>query len=288
MNPEPQRQRHVLVGLIGAGIQQSLSPALHEVEAGHHGVRLRYHLLDLDAAGVSLDDLPALLAAVRTVGFAGVNITHPCKQAVIPLLDALSADAQRIGAVNTVVVEGDRLIGHNTDWSGFALAFSRALPDAVKERVVLLGAGGAGAAVGYAALDIGVGQLAIVDPVAGRAQALADNLARHYGPERVLASPDARSALVGAQGLIHATPTGMHGHPGLPLAPALLHPDLWVAEIVYFPLATELLEAARKRGCRIMDGGGMAVGQALGAFRLFTGLTPDYARMQAHFRQLVG
>lgn len=288
MTADSRRQSHVLVGLIGAGIQQSLSPALHEAEASHHCVRLHYQLIDLEAPGRSVDDLPALLAAVRKIGFAGVNITHPCKQAVIPLLDALSEDAQRIGAVNTVLVDGDRLVGHNTDWSGFALAFSRAMPEVGMERVALLGAGGAGAAVGYAALNLGVGQLAIVDPAAGRAQALADNLARHYGRTRVVASPDARSALDGAQGLIHATPMGMRAHPGLPLDAALLQSDLWVAEIVYFPLETELLSAARGRGCRTLDGGGMAVGQALGAFRLFTGLTPDYARMQANFRGLVG
>jgi shikimate dehydrogenase len=284
----PAARRAVLVGLIGAGIQRSLSPALHEEEALHHGVRLHYHLIDLEARGMSVADLPALLDAVRRVGFAGVNVTHPCKQAVMPLLDALADDAQRIGAVNTVVVEDGRLIGYNTDWSGFALALRNALPDAAQGRVVLLGAGGAGAAVGYAALHLGVQELAIVDPHAGRARALADNLAQHFAGATVQVCADARRALRGARGLIHATPTGMHGHPGMPLDAGLLHARLWVSEVVYFPLETEMLAAARRRGCRVMDGGGMAVGQALGAFALFTGLTPDYARMRAHFRRLVG
>jgi shikimate dehydrogenase len=92
----------------------------------------------------------------------------------------------------------------------------------------------------------------------------------------------------GATGLVHATPTGMVKLPGLPLPAALLRPDLWVAEIVYFPFETELLKAARAAGCRTVDGGTMAVGQALGAFRLFTGLAPDPARIGAHFRQLIG
>jgi shikimate dehydrogenase len=278
----------VLVGLIGAGIRRSLSPALHEEEARHHGLRLQYRLIDLTDASENADDLPRLLATVRKQGFAGVNITHPCKLAVVPLLHTLSDDARQIGAVNTVLFDGDRSIGHNTDWSGFALAFQGHMADAALEQVALLGAGGAGSAVGYAALHLGVGLLKIVDPVGGRAQALAENLARQFGRKRVQVCSDARSALEGAQGLIHATPTGMHGHRGLPLAEALLHPGLWVAEIVYFPLDTELLQTARRRGCRVLDGSGMAVGQAAGAFRLFTGLKPDIDRMEAHFRRLTG
>jgi shikimate dehydrogenase len=278
----------VLVGLIGAGIQRSLSPALHEEEARHHGLRLHYRLIDLSARGAGVGDLPAVLASARAAGFAGVNITHPCKQAVVPLLDALSTQAQRIGAVNTVLFEGNRATGHNTDWSGFALAFQRRIADAPIERVALLGAGGAGAAVGYAALQLGVGQLRIVDPAADRARALADKLAGQFGRERVLVCADPLAALDEAQGLIHASPTGMDGHAGLPLKETLLHAGLWVAEIVYFPLDTALLEAARRRGCRTLDGGGMAVGQAAGAFHLFTGRAPDVDRMEAHFRRLIG
>ncbi|HEU5179136.1 MAG TPA: shikimate dehydrogenase, partial [Burkholderiales bacterium] len=144
----------LLVGLIGAGIQRSLSPALQEEEARQHGLRLHYQLIDLAGAGVEV--LPELMRAVRIIKFAGLNITFPCKQAVIPLLDALSDEAREIGAVNTVVREGDRLVGYNTDASGWAWGFQRALPKADLSRVVLLGAGGAGAAVGYAALGLGV------------------------------------------------------------------------------------------------------------------------------------
>lgn len=104
-----------LIGLIGAGIQGSMSPALQEDEARHHGLRLHYQLIDLDAAGVGQEALPGLIYAARVMGYDGLNITYPCKQAVIPLLDALSGEAEAIGAVNTVVREGNRLIGHNTD-----------------------------------------------------------------------------------------------------------------------------------------------------------------------------
>ncbi|MGN6829104.1 shikimate dehydrogenase [Paucibacter sp. M5-1] len=276
----------LLLGLIGAGIQRSLSPALHEEEARRHGLRLHYQLIDLDLCGATPGQLPTLLAAARMMGFAGLNITYPCKQAVIPLLDELSPQAQAMGAVNTVVLRGGRLLGHNTDGSGWTWGFRRALPGADLGCVVLLGAGGAGSAIAEAVLSLGAAQLRLVDTDAARAQALAEALNLRY-PFRVSAHGDAARALQGATGLIHATPTGMAKLPGLPLAAELLQPSLWVSEVVYFPLETELLKAARARACATMDGGHMAVGQAVGAFELFTGLKADAARMEQHFRRLL-
>jgi shikimate dehydrogenase len=276
-----------LIGLIGAGIQKSLTPAMHEAEAGHHGLRLHYQLIDLDRAAVGVEALPMLIGAARIMGFAGLNITFPCKQAVIPLLDELSEEARAMGAVNTVVFRDGRALGHNTDGSGWAWAFRRALPEADLARVVLLGTGGAGSAIAHAALRMGVKQLVLVDHEADRAQALARSLEALYGAGRAMAQADVTAAMAGASGLIHATPTGMAKLPGLPLPAELLRPGLWVSEVVYFPLETELLREARARGCRVADGGGMAVGQAIGAFEHFTGLQADPARVDAHFRRLV-
>jgi shikimate dehydrogenase len=276
----------LLVGLIGAGIQQSLTPAMQEEEARHHGLRLHYQLIDLDRTPGSQQQLPALLTAARIMGFAGLNITYPCKQAVVPLLDELSPEAQAMGAVNTVVVRDGRLVGHNTDASGWAWGFRRALPDADLRCVVLLGAGGAGSAIAHAVLGLGAAQLRIVDTDPARAEALAGTLNAQHGA-RALAYADAKLALEGASGLIHATPTGMAKLPGLPIDAALLRPDLWVSEVVYFPIETALLKAARAIGCRTVDGGTMAVGQAVGAFGLFTGLQADAARMEQHFRALL-
>lgn len=281
------KEKKLLIGLIGAGIQRSLSPRLHEEEARHHGLRLHYQLIDIDKAGASVGDLPALLNAARVMGFTGLNITYPCKQAVIPLLDDLSEEARAVGAVNTVVVQDGRLIGHNTDGSGWAWGFRRALPHADLTRVVLLGAGGAGAAVADAVLRLGAQHLIVVDREFDRAQALAEQMSSLHGIGRASANADIAQALQRATGLIHATPTGMDKLPGLPLPASLLRRDLWVSEIVYFPLETTLLKAAREIGCPVADGGGMAVGQAVGAFRLFTGLEPDVLRMDAHLRALV-
>ena len=279
--------KKLLVGLIGAGIQRSLSPLLQEEEAGHHGVRLHYQLIDLDAADVGVGALAGLISAARIMGFAGLNITFPCKQAVIPLLDALSEEARAIGAVNTVVRDGNRLVGHNTDGPGWAWGFRRALPDAELSRVVLLGAGGAGSACADAVLRLGARQLLVVDQDPGRARALAERLNAHLEGNRARAVSDLRAAMENATGIIHATPTGMLKHPGTALDPALLRPTMWVSEVVYVPLETELLKAARRIGCPTMDGGHMNVGQATRGFKLFTGLEPDAARMEAHFRRLV-
>jgi shikimate dehydrogenase len=289
--PAAAAPRKLLLGLIGSGIARSLTPAMQEQEAGAQGLRLHYQLIDLDTTGSGVEALPTLLSAARTMGFAGLNITYPCKQAVIPLLDDLSDDARTMGAVNTVVNRGGRLIGHNTDGSGWAWGLRRALPRADLSHVVLLGAGGAGSAIAHAVLRLGPKRLTVVDSEPARARALADAMNTIYpgrgSQTQVAASNDIAAAMRGATGLIHATPTGMAKHPGLPLDEALLRPDLWVSEIVYFPLQTTLLQAARARGCATVHGGTMAVGQAVGAFELFTGRAADAARMEVHFASLI-
>jgi len=296
-------EKSFLVGLIGAGIQGSRTPALHEHEAAAQGLRLIDKLIDLERlptpspscppspsltdTGAAISDasaaLPELLRAAELMGFAGLNITYPCKQTVIPLLDELSDDARALGAVNTVVLRDGRRIGHNTDMWGFAENFRRGLPDVPRARVVQLGAGGAGSAVAYAALALGVQQLSIFDIDPDRASKVADMLCARFGAGRAVAPTDLATATRLADGIINTTPVGMAKHPGLPLPAELLRPELWVAEIVYFPLETELLRSARALGCHTLHGGGMAVFQAVEAFRLFTGVEPDSECMLAHF-----
>ena len=276
----------LLLGLIGSGIQASRAPALHEGEAAEQGLRCIYKLIDIAKLKLGVDALPDLLTAAERMGFAGLNITHPCKQAVIPLLHELSLDARALGAVNTVLLRGGKRIGCNTDWFGFAENFRRGLPGVPLARAVQFGAGGAGAAVAHAALTLGVGQLTIFDIYSNRMAALADSLCARFGAARAVVGTDVAAAVAAADGLINATPIGMTDHPGLPLPQELLRPSLWIAEIVYFPLETTLLRSARVIGCRTLDGGGMAVFQAAEAFRLFTGLEPDAARMLRHFAAL--
>ncbi|MDN5515251.1 shikimate dehydrogenase [Ectopseudomonas composti] len=273
----------ILAGLIGKGIQGSRTPALHEQEGDAQGLRYLYRLLDLDQLGLDVDALPELLHAAENMGFTGLNITFPCKQAIIPLLDELSNEARGIGAVNTVLLKDGKRVGHNTDCLGFAEGFRRGLPNVARRSVVQMGAGGAGAAVAHALLTEGVERLCIFEVEPGRAQALADNLNAHFGSERAVAGVDLAAEVMVADGLVNTTPVGMAKLPGTPLPVELLHSALWVAEIIYFPLKTELLRHARALGCRTLDGGTMAVFQAVKAFELFSGRPADAERMQAHF-----
>ena len=274
----------VLVGLIGRNILKSLSPALHEDAFTAAKLRGHYHLMDLDTlAGRRLADL---LAAARTAGFAGLNVTYPCKEAVIPLLDEVSAEAQQIGAVNTITIErSGRTVGYNTDRVGFRRSFEETLGRAAVENrsVVLVGAGGAGRAVALALLDLGAAGVVIYDKDSARAAVLAAELIDFFGPQRARLAEDAESALAEAAGLVNATPVGMLGIPGIPIAPQALQKHHWVADVIYTPLETELVKAARARGARVLTGGGMCVHQAAETFRLFTGIKPDIARMRRVF-----
>ena len=276
----------IRVGLIGAGIQPSRSPRLHEAEARAAGLSFVYQLIDLERLGVGVEALPSLLETAQAEGFAGLNITHPCKQAIIPLLDELSENAAAIGAVNTVVFAKGKRIGHNTDGWGFAENFKRGMNGVAVDRVVLLGAGGAGSAIAHAASTLGVGRLAIYDLDRSRALILTQQVADSFGAGRAVLVNDLRAEMAVADGLIQATPVGMLNHPGLPLPIEWLRSTQWVSEIVYFPLETELLRQARALGCCTLDGGGMAVFQAVEAFRLFTGVTPDHERMLHHFARM--
>ncbi|MFL1494979.1 shikimate dehydrogenase [Pseudomonas antarctica] len=279
-------KQRILAGLIGSGIQASRTPALHEQEGDAQGLRYLYRLIDLEPLQLNINALPELLDAAEMMQFTGLNITYPCKQAILPLLDELSDEAQGIGAVNTVVFKGGKRIGHNTDCLGFAEGFRRNLNDVARQRVVQMGAGGAGAAVAHALLAEGVEHLSIFDVDVARARDLVDNLAQRFGAGRAQVGSHLENAMAEADGLVNTTPMGMAKLPGTPVPPALLRAQLWVAEIVYFPLETELLRNARALGCRTLDGGNMAVFQAVKAFELFSGQAPDAQRMLAHFQSM--
>jgi shikimate dehydrogenase len=275
----------VLIGLVGAGIGQSHSPLLHQHEADRHGIRLLYTTIDSHSLGLDPADLPDLLRWARTLGYRGLNVTHPFKQRITGHLDDLSAEARLLGAVNTVVFDDHRIKGHNTDAYGFRTSFAAHFPSVPREHVVQLGAGGAGAAVAHAMLTLGAGHLTIVDVDESRAAELAARL----GAGRVsTGTPSSLSALLaGADGVINATPVGMDHHPGSPVAATDLRPDLWVADLVYRPADTALLQAARAVGAATLPGVPMSVYQAVAAFHLFTGVSADPAAMLADSAELL-
>ncbi|MFN3717958.1 MAG: shikimate dehydrogenase [Rhizobium rhizophilum] len=281
------KQRDIMrAGLIGYGIQRSLTPSMHMQEGLAHGLDYSYELIDLNERKLGPDDLESLIVEAEERGFCGLNITYPCKQKILALLTDVSDDARKLGAVNTVVLRDGTRIGHNTDWWGFAQGLTRQLPDADLTSVIQIGAGGAGAATAFAVLEMGAKALAISDIDQTKSAELASLMGELFPEARVEPVRELSTSVEQATGLVHATPMGMDKHPGIPLPADLLRPSLWVAEIVYFPLDTALLQAARRRGCRVANGGGMAVFQAVGAFSLFTGLEPDVSRMLGHFEML--
>lgn len=273
----------VLTGLIGAQIQGSRSPEMHVAEAESLGFRLDYRLFDFEQMGKTADDLPAMLDSLEAAGFAGVNVTHPYKQRVIASLTELSEQARLIGAVNTIVFQAGQRIGYNTDCWGFTQGLRHQLGECALGRVVQFGAGGAGAATATAILQMGCKTLVLMDQDRTRAEAIAERLAATFADRTIGIGGDAEQEIARADGIINATPVGMTGHPGSVVARGLLRPELWVADVVYFPIETELLRDAAAAGCRVANGGPMAVFQAARAFDLFTGRESDHKRMMARF-----
>ena len=273
----PERLR---AGLIGSGIALSRTPRMHMEEGKAAGLDYRYDLVDTEGDDTPLSDH---LDRAEAAGFAGVNITHPFKQAVLEHVDDVSASVAAIGASNTVVFRGGTRIAHNTDAWGFAEGFRRSLRDAKVSRVLLVGAGGAGLAVAHALMDCGVGQLLVFDAEEGAAKSLCRSVSAAWGADRVSVAGSVAAAMEVAEGVVNATPVGMAAYPGSAVPLAALCPSHWVADIIYFPLETELIRASRKLGCRVMSGADMAIFQAVRAFELFTGIAADPARMRASF-----
>jgi shikimate dehydrogenase len=275
--------RSYLVGLLGRGIAASQSPKMHEREAASLGVPLVYRTIDFDRLGYEDGRLDEVLRTLQAIGFDGANITHPFKQKVLVSLDTVSPDAAALGAVNTVTFRDGARHGFNTDWTGFRANLQLGLPGIALRRVAQIGCGGAGSAVAYALLSMGVQELRVVDLDSDRAEEMAERIGIHFPDQTIVVVSNAEAALGTADGLVQASPIGMASHPGMPFPPELLRAEMWVSEIVYFPLETELLRAAKKRGCATLAGGGMAVHQAADAFRLMTGLEPSVSRMLENF-----
>ena len=276
--------RRVLLGLIGANIMGSLSPALFADAFEAAGIDGFYHLMDVDQ--LPTRRLPQLLDAMKAAGFAGTNVTYPFKQEILPLLDAIDPEAAQIGAINTVAIAPNgSTTGYNFDRRGWRYSFEETFGNdsARGGTVVLVGAGGAGRAVAFALMDLGVALLIVHDRDGPRANALCADLAKYYGAARCRVARDPEREIVAANGIVNATQMGMRGFPGNPVPVFALEPSQWAADVIYTPVDTEFIMAAAAKGARTMNGGGMCVHQAVEAFRLFTGITPDVARLHRVF-----
>jgi len=260
------------VGLIGHKLKHSISPQFQQAAFDYLRLDIRY-----DVWETSKDDLPQVMEGLRDASKLGANITIPHKEAVLPLLDKMDNDARRIRAVNTVVNREGKLIGYNTDASGFI----RALRDdgafsPRNKRVVLLGAGGAARAVGFALVDAGVKSLIILNRGMERGRALAWDLKISDTEVIALSWKDGRTliALGECDLLVNCTSVGMKDSSAegkSPLGMGLIPKRALVYDVVYNPMETPLLSAAKKVGARTLGGLPMLVYQGAASFELWTG-----------------
>lgn len=277
--------RAKLAGVMGWPVSHSLSPVLH----GHW-----LDSLDIDGAYVPLavapEDFAQVLAALPKMGFRGVNVTVPHKEAALAAVDEADALARRIGAVNTVIVGDDgKLTGTNTDGYGFLENLKGGAPGwgATQGPAVVLGAGGAARAVIVALIDAGAPEIKLVNRTRARADRLAQDL---DGPVTVHDWDDRAAILAGANLLVNTTTLGMTGKDPLEISLDALPSDALVNDIVYAPLETGLLAAARARGNPVVDGLGMLLHQARPGFEAWFGQAPQVtddlrARILGHLGQ---
>lgn len=259
-----------LAGIIGWPVKHSRSPALHGYWLARYKIDGAYVPMAVQPA-----NLRSALRALPVLGFMGCNVTIPHKEEALRLVDAVAPSAERAGGVNTIVVDAQgRLVGSSTDGYGFMAALHAAAPsfDPARAPAVVLGAGGAARAIVAALLDHGAREVRLLNRTPMRAGQLAKTLGREV---RCVPWERRADALTGAGLLVNATSLGMDGQPSLDLALDLLPQDAIVNDIVYVPLATPLLMAARARGNLCVDGLGMLLHQAQPGFKAWFGMEPE-------------
>src|SRR4029077_21108063 len=233
-------KRRILLGLVGANIMGSLSPALFADAFEAAGINGFYHLMDVER--LPGRTLPQLSEPIKAAGFASANITYPFKQEIIPLLDAVDPTAMQTGAINTALIAPDgHTTGYNFDRQGWRNSFAESFGrDSAKgASVVQIGAGGAGHAVAFALMDLGVAQLVIHDLDHARANALCGNLAQHFGASCCRVARELQRDMSDADGIVNATQMGMRGFPGNPVPASALKASHWCADVIYTPVETE-------------------------------------------------
>ena len=272
-----------LLAVIGAPIAHSLSPIIQNAALHAAGLDYVYAALPVRA-----DALASAVRGLYDAGIAGFNVTTPFKTAIIPLLDALSEDARRIQAVNTVVVEDGRLVGHNTDVAGFLAGFAERGIALTGKNAVLIGAGGAARAALWGLLRSGVSSVVIGVRNASKGAALAADFAVD-GDVRAVSFDDTAwiAACSDANLVVQTTPLGMTPHTAEmpPVDAAVINSSAVVYDLIYTPAETRFLREARARGCETINGETMLVAQGAEAFSLWTGIRPDVELMKRVLRE---
>ena len=276
--------RRVKLGLLGNGIGRSRAGKLHEMLGCLCGVDVSYNLIDLAGreGPVSIGDE---LARCREAGYRGVNVTHPYKQDAFARVQTARDFPGRLSAVNTVVFEGDRMLGDNTDFSGFVQAFRGQFGSGFSPgRVLMLGAGGVGVAIAVALSRLGALELVIHDKVPAAGLVLQERL-RGLDMKVSQADDDLVAEMQNADGLVNATPVGMYQYPGNPFGEVGIGSQRWAFDAVYTPENTAFLIACRARNIETLSGFELFLFQGLDAFWIFTGIEVDSDRVRSAFLQ---
>jgi shikimate dehydrogenase len=267
----------IRLGLLGHGIGQSLSPTLHKTLGALNSVEVEYTSFDRPASFVA--QLPEFLDSIGSMGFSGINVTHPFKEDVWTLVEVDDPLVRAIGAVNTVCFRDGIAIGSNTDYSGTKTAIVKTFGTPPATSAAVLGAGGYGKAAIYALADIGVPLIHLYDPDGARASALAADVQRNTRSiVRVFGT--AESAVRGVEGLLNCSPIGMHNHLGCPVDAPAIRQLAWVFDAIYSPLQTQLLRQAGEMGIPTLSGVELLIWQGVASHERFIGseLSPDVVR----------
>lgn len=269
--------RAIRLGLIGDNIGASRAPRFHVLAGLQNGVEVIYDRL---VPTVMKQGFDALFDMVATQGYRGINVTYPYKERAACRVRIDDPTVRALGAVNTVLFEPDGPRGYNTDQSGFIAAYRRARGDMPPGCVLVIGAGGVGRAIGFALARLGATEIRLADTDPARAEALAAALRGYCDRLAVATGTDAAAMAQGAEGILNATPVGMVGHPGTPLARAAMAGARWAFDAIYTPVETEFLRDAKATGLDVISGYELFIGQGVDAWKLFTGLPLDEARLR--------
>ena len=260
----------IKLGLIGKAIQRSNMPLLQRLAGARTGHPLDYALLDIADGDPARFD--ATFRACADGGFRGVNVTHPFKERAAAQVSIEDPRVRAIGAVNTVTFDAGGARGRNTDYTGFLRAWRWRFGDRPAGTVAIIGAGGVGRAIAFALTALGAPEIRVCDVDGDKAATLAAALRAARPATAIAVYPGAEAAVAVADGIVNATPVGMHYMPGCPVDAAALGGQRWVFDAVYTPEDTELLQAARAKGLADFSGFGLFLGQGADAFEIFTGV----------------
>jgi shikimate dehydrogenase len=266
------------LGLIGTGIGRSRAPDLHRLAGRLCGIEVTYDLIEQQSARPAALD-PAL-AECRSEGYRGVNVTHPFKERAAELAYVPSEQVRPLAAVNTIRFdEQAQPQGFNTDHSGFKRAFKARFLDMPPGIVAMVGAGGVGRAIAFGLIELGAKEIRLFDTDVSRSDSLATAL-RPHSSARIVTCKTLKQATANADGLVNATPVGMHHHPGTPIPRELIDGQSWAFEAVYTPAETRFVLDATRAGLQVLGGYELFFYQGVDAFEIFSGVRVDEVRLR--------